>query len=81
MAVQNGHFELAVALVEAGADPNDARMGFTPLHTMSWVRKPDASPLNPKNHRLAGSGQPRPLPRPSPGGDGGPPRRPGPGGW
>jgi ankyrin repeat protein len=43
MAVQNGHFELAVALIEAGADPNDQRTGFTPLHTMSWVRKPDAS--------------------------------------
>lgn len=43
MAVQNGHFELAIALVEAGADPNDHRTGFTPLHTMSWVRKPDAS--------------------------------------
>ncbi len=43
MAVQNGHFELAIALVDAGADPNDERTGFTPLHTMSWVRKPDAS--------------------------------------
>jgi len=43
MAVQNGHFELAIALVEAGADPNDERTGFTALHTMSWVRKPDAS--------------------------------------
>ena len=43
MAVENGHFELAVALVEAGADPNDRRTGFTPLHTMTWVRKPDAS--------------------------------------
>jgi hypothetical protein len=43
MAVQNGHFELAIALVEAGADPNDQRTGFTPLHTVSWVRKPDAS--------------------------------------
>lgn len=43
LAVQNGHFELAIALVEAGADPNDHRTGFTPLHTMSWVRKPDAS--------------------------------------
>ncbi len=43
MAVQNGHFELAIALVEAGADPNDQRTGFTPLHTISWVRKPDAS--------------------------------------
>lgn len=43
LAVRNGHFELAVALIEAGADPNDQRSGFTPLHTMSWVRKPDAS--------------------------------------
>jgi ankyrin repeat protein len=43
MAVVNGHFELAIALVEEGADPNDSRTGFTPLHTLSWVRKPDAS--------------------------------------
>ena len=43
MAVRNGHFELAVALVNAGADPNDQYSGFTPLHTMSWVRKPDES--------------------------------------
>ena len=43
MAVRNGHFELAVALVHAGADPNDQHSGFTPLHTMSWVRKPDES--------------------------------------
>ena len=42
-AVRNGHFELAVELIEAGADPNDQRSGFAPLHTMSWVRKPDAS--------------------------------------
>jgi len=43
LAVQNGHFELAIALVDAGANPNDARSGFTPLHTISWVRKPDYS--------------------------------------
>ncbi len=43
MAVRNGHFELSVALIEAGADPNDQLTGFAPLHTMSWVRKPDAS--------------------------------------
>jgi ankyrin repeat protein len=43
LAVRNGHFELAVELVKAGADPNDQRTGFTPLHTMSWVRKPDKS--------------------------------------
>jgi ankyrin repeat protein len=43
MAIRNGHFELAVALLEAGSDPNDVRSGFAPLHTMSWVRKPDES--------------------------------------
>ena len=43
LAVRNGHFELAVELIDAGADPNDQRTGFAPLHTMSWVRKPDAS--------------------------------------
>ncbi len=41
MAVENGHFELAVALLEAGADPNDQRSGFTALHVLSWVRKPN----------------------------------------
>jgi ankyrin repeat protein len=43
MAVENGHFELAIALVEAGANPNDQPTGFTPLHAISWVRRPDAS--------------------------------------
>jgi ankyrin repeat protein len=41
LAVENGHFELAIALVEAGADPNDERSGYTPLHTLTWVRKPN----------------------------------------
>ncbi len=43
LAIRNGHFELAVDLMDAGADPNDVRSGFGPLHTMSWVRKPDES--------------------------------------
>ena len=43
LAIENGHFELAVALVEAGADPNDERTGYTPLHTITWVRKPKNS--------------------------------------
>jgi ankyrin repeat protein len=41
LAVENGHFELAVRLLQAGADPNDQRSGFTALHTLTWVRKPD----------------------------------------
>jgi ankyrin repeat protein len=40
LAIENGHFELAVELLAAGADPNDQRTGFSPLQTMSWVRKP-----------------------------------------
>lgn len=41
LAIENGHFELAVELLKAGADPNDQRCGFTPLHIMTWVRKPN----------------------------------------
>jgi ankyrin repeat protein len=40
MAVENGHFELAVELLQAGADPDDQRSGFTALHVITWVRKP-----------------------------------------
>jgi ankyrin repeat protein len=43
LAVQNAHFELAIALVDAGADPNDLRTGFSPLHMIPGVRKPDSS--------------------------------------
>ena len=43
LAVQNAHFDLAIALVEAGANPNDLQMGFSPLHILSGVRKPDSS--------------------------------------
>lgn len=41
LAIENGHFDLAVELLHAGADPNDDRTGYTPLHTMTWIRKPD----------------------------------------
>lgn len=40
LAVESGHFELAMFLIENGADPNDQRNGFAPLHAMSWVRRP-----------------------------------------
>ena len=43
LAVQNAHFELAIALVDAGANPNDVQTGFSPLHIISAVRKPDSS--------------------------------------
>jgi len=41
LAVENGHFELASKLLDAGADPNDLRSGFSALHTLTWVRKPN----------------------------------------
>jgi uncharacterized protein len=41
LAVENGHFDLAAVLVKAGANPNDQRSGFTPLHILTWVRKPN----------------------------------------
>ena len=50
LAVENGHFGLAAALLEAGADPNDQRSGATALHALTWVRKP-----------LRGDGDPPPI--------------------
>ena len=40
LAVENGYYELALTLLDAGANVNDQRSGFTPLHVMTWVRKP-----------------------------------------
>jgi ankyrin repeat protein len=39
LAAGSAHFELAVWLLEHGADPNAAPQGFTALHQVSWVRK------------------------------------------
>ena len=41
LAIENGHFALAASLLEYGADPNEMRTGFSPLHMLSWVRKPN----------------------------------------
>jgi uncharacterized protein len=41
LAIENGHYDLAVELLDAGANPNDTRTGYTPLHTLTWIRKPD----------------------------------------
>lgn len=41
LAVENGHFELASHLLDLGADPNDQRSGFSALHALTWVRKPN----------------------------------------
>ncbi len=50
LAVENGHFELAEVLLQAGADPGDQRAGYAPLHAISWVRKP-----------IRGDGDPPPI--------------------
>ncbi|WP_240907074.1 ankyrin repeat domain-containing protein [Paludisphaera rhizosphaerae] len=56
LAVENGHFELAVVLLKAGADPNDQRSGYTPLHTLTWVRKPNRGDEADGDPAPAGSG-------------------------
>ncbi|MEL6106058.1 MAG: ankyrin repeat domain-containing protein [Planctomycetota bacterium] len=40
LAVESAHFELALKLVQWGADPNDQRSRYAPLHALSWVRRP-----------------------------------------
>jgi ankyrin repeat protein len=50
LAAENGHFELAAALLEAAADPNAHPAGYTALHAMTWVRKP-----------IRGDGDPPPI--------------------
>jgi uncharacterized protein len=57
LAVENGHFELAVALVKAGADPNDQRCGYAPLHMISWVRKPNRGDSEDGDPPPVGSGK------------------------
>ncbi|MEQ1827856.1 MAG: ankyrin repeat domain-containing protein [Pirellula sp.] len=39
LAIESAHYELAIRLVDAGADPNDQRSGLTPLHSLCWVRR------------------------------------------
>ena len=41
LAATNAHWELSVLLVDAGADPNGAQQGWTALHAMTWVRRPN----------------------------------------
>lgn len=39
LAVGNAHFELAAFLLEQGANPNAAPLGWTALHQLTWARK------------------------------------------
>ena len=47
LAVGSGHFELAAALLDAGADPNAAAQGWTALHHLTWIRKPGTGSNDP----------------------------------
>jgi uncharacterized protein len=47
VAVGSAHFELAAALLDAGADPNAAAQGWTALHHVTWVRKPGTGSNDP----------------------------------
>jgi len=40
LAVMNAHFELAAALLDAGANPNADLTGYTALHAITVVRRP-----------------------------------------
>ncbi|MDP6794125.1 MAG: ankyrin repeat domain-containing protein [Verrucomicrobiota bacterium] len=41
LAVENGHYDLAVALLDARANAHDTRTGFSILHALTWIRRPD----------------------------------------
>jgi ankyrin repeat protein len=41
LAATNAHYELALFLVSKGADPNAAANGWTALHAVTWVRRPN----------------------------------------
>jgi len=47
VAVVNAHFELASQLLDAGADPNAAEVGYTALHAITSVRKPGGGDNDP----------------------------------
>ncbi len=50
LAVENGHYATALALLKAGADPDAQPKGYAALHAISWVRKP-----------IRGDGDPPPI--------------------
>ncbi len=47
LAVANAHYELAAMLLDAGANPKADGPGWTPLHTVTWVRKPGTGSNDP----------------------------------
>ncbi len=47
VAVLNGHFDTALALLDEGADPNADKQGWTALHQIAWVRRPNTGQNSP----------------------------------
>ena len=41
LAATNAHWELGVFMADQGADPDGAEQGWTALHAMTWVRRPN----------------------------------------
>ena len=59
LAVANGHFELAAELLDAGADPNSDRLGYTPLHMLVYIRKPAIGDSDPGPESSGNDVEPR----------------------
>jgi ankyrin repeat protein len=57
LAVESGHLELSLRLIAEGADPNDQRSGFSPLHAITWVRRTEVgdNPEGDPPPRITGS--------------------------
>ena len=41
LAITNKQYEVATLLIEHGADPNGSTVGWTPLHELAYIRKPN----------------------------------------
>ena len=55
LAIGSAHFETATLLLDRGANPNAAPLGWAPIHQISWVRKAGQAGSN--NPAPQGSGK------------------------
>ena len=55
LAIGSAHFETASLLLELGADPNAAPLGWAPIHQITWIRKAGQAGSN--NPAPQGSGK------------------------
>ena len=47
IAIVNANYEIAALLLDKGADPNTMNLGWTPLHHLTFVRKPGQGSTGP----------------------------------